>query len=84
MTLWLQDPRKVSRIEPKQFYASERTFLTWLNMAATIGSIGVAMIAVATQDMKHHAIMGYLAYAFTLVAAIFIIYAGMSPVQCGA
>ena len=67
---------RVTRIEPKQFYASERTFLTWLNMAATIGSIGVAMIAVSTDEKGNTSKMAYLSYAFTLLAAIFIIYAG--------
>jgi hypothetical protein len=45
-------------------------------MAATIGSIGVAMIAVSTDDKGNTSKMAYLSYAFTLLAAIFIIYAG--------
>ncbi len=32
------------RIEPKTFFANERTFLSWLHMAVTIGSIGAALL----------------------------------------
>ncbi|KAL4436324.1 hypothetical protein ABPG77_009886, partial [Micractinium sp. CCAP 211/92] len=32
------------RIEPKTFFANERTFLSWLNMAVTIGSISAALL----------------------------------------
>ena len=32
------------RIEPKTFFANERTFLTWLHMAVTIGTIAAALL----------------------------------------
>ena len=32
------------RIEPKTFLANERTFLSWLHMAVTIGSIAAALL----------------------------------------
>ncbi len=32
------------RIEPKTFFANERTFLSWLHMAVTIGTIGAALL----------------------------------------
>lgn len=32
------------RIEPKTFFANERTFLAWLNMAVTLGSIAAALL----------------------------------------
>ena len=32
------------RIEPKTFFANERTFLTWLHMAITIGTIAAALL----------------------------------------
>ncbi|KAK9807603.1 hypothetical protein WJX72_003876 [[Myrmecia] bisecta] len=35
------------RIEPKTFFANERTFLTWLHMAVTIGSIASALLGFA-------------------------------------
>lgn len=33
------------RIEPKTFFANERTFISWLHMSITLSSIAVAMIA---------------------------------------
>lgn len=40
------------RIEPKTFFANERTFLAWLHMAVTIGSIAAALLgfAATTED----------------------------------
>jgi hypothetical protein len=32
------------RIEPKTFLANERTFLSWLHMSVTIGSIAAALL----------------------------------------
>ena len=45
------------KIEPKTFFANERTFLSWLHMAITIGSIGAALLGfsgAATHDAKAH------------------------------
>jgi uncharacterized membrane protein YidH (DUF202 family) len=36
------------RIEPKTFLANERTFLAWLHMAVTIGSISAALLGFAS------------------------------------
>ena len=47
------------KIEPKTFFANERTFLSWLHMAVTIGSIGAALLGfsgAATHDPKAHAV----------------------------
>jgi uncharacterized membrane protein YidH (DUF202 family) len=33
------------RIEPKTFLANERTFLSWLHMSVTIGSIAAALLS---------------------------------------
>eukprot|EP01039_Chlorochromonas_danica_P011957 gene11957-13547_t len=39
-------PRKVPvKIEPKVFFANERTFLAWLHMSITLASISIAIIA---------------------------------------
>ena len=35
-----------ARIEPKTFFACERTFLTWFNSSLFIGSIGVALLTI--------------------------------------
>jgi uncharacterized membrane protein YidH (DUF202 family) len=41
-------PRKVPiKVEPKVFFANERTFLSWMHMAVTLASIAVAIIAFA-------------------------------------
>jgi hypothetical protein len=33
------------QVEPKVFFANERTFLAWLNMSVTLASISVAILA---------------------------------------
>lgn len=35
------------KIEPKTFFANERTFLSWLHMAVTLGSISAALLGFA-------------------------------------
>lgn len=41
-------PRKVPvKVEPKVFFANERTFLAWLHMSVTLASISVAIVAFA-------------------------------------
>ena len=40
--------RKVpTKIEPKVFFANERTFLAWLHMSVTLSSISIAIVAFA-------------------------------------
>jgi hypothetical protein len=42
----LDKPRKVPvKVEPKVFFANERTFLSWLHMSVTLASISVAIVA---------------------------------------
>ena len=41
------------RIEPKTFLANERTFLSWLHMAVTIGSIAAALLGFAGSPSAH-------------------------------
>jgi hypothetical protein len=39
-------PRRVPvKVEPKVFFANERTFLAWLHMAVTLASISMAIVA---------------------------------------
>ncbi|KAH7618884.1 putative Vacuolar transporter chaperone 1 [Nannochloris sp. 'desiccata'] len=46
-----QIPRKIPlRIEPKTYLANERTFLSWLSMAVTLGSVGTAIAGFAVED----------------------------------
>ena len=34
----------MGRVEPKTFFANERTFLSWLNMSVTLGTVASAML----------------------------------------
>ena len=74
-------PRKIPmKVEPKTYFANERTFLSWLHMAVTLGSIGGALIGF--KDLSHTAstprkslntqIVGMV---MSFVALIFCIYA---------
>lgn len=48
-----QLPRKIPlRIEPKTYFANERTFLSWMSMATTLGSVGTAIAGFAVADEK--------------------------------
>ncbi|KAK9915394.1 hypothetical protein WJX75_008578 [Coccomyxa subellipsoidea] len=48
-----QIPRKVPlRIEPKTYFANERTFLGWLSMAVTIGSVSAALVGFTASEEK--------------------------------
>jgi uncharacterized membrane protein YidH (DUF202 family) len=40
------------RIEPKTFFANERTFLSWLHMAVTLGSIAAALLGFSSDGGK--------------------------------
>jgi uncharacterized membrane protein YidH (DUF202 family) len=40
------------RLEPKTFLASERTFLSWMHMSITLGSIAAALLAFAAESSK--------------------------------
>lgn len=41
----LQLPRKIPiRVEPKSYFANERTFLSWMSMAITLGGVSSALI----------------------------------------
>lgn len=46
----LQLPRKVPlRIEPKSYFANERTFLSWMHMAITMGGITTALASFSVE-----------------------------------
>eukprot|EP00898_Chlorokybus_atmophyticus_P006146 jgi/Chlat1/6532/Chrsp45S06006 len=75
-------PRKVPmRIEPKVFFANERTFLSWLHMAVTIGSIGSAILAFATDPDLSPAssrLMASVGIMLLPVAIMFATYAAVT------
>eukprot|EP00877_Chromochloris_zofingiensis_P009474 jgi/Chrzof1/4780/Cz14g26060.t1 len=46
-------PQTLRRTEAKAFFANERTFLHWMNMSVTIGSISAALSGVAGHAHRH-------------------------------
>lgn len=41
----IKDRKVPTKIEPKVFFSNERTFLSWLNMAVTLSTISLAVVA---------------------------------------
>ncbi|EKD13749.1 hypothetical protein LZ554_007448 [Drepanopeziza brunnea f. sp. 'monogermtubi'] len=58
-----------TRVEPKVFFANERTFLSWLNFTVILGALAVGMLNFGDKTAFWSAI------AFTLVAMAAMIYA---------
>lgn len=46
-------PEALRRTEAKAFFANERTFLHWMSMAVTIGSIAAALSGIAGHAHRH-------------------------------
>lgn len=44
---------EVRRTDAKAFFANERTFMHWMNMSVTIGSISAALLGVSGHAHKH-------------------------------
>ncbi|KAJ1912225.1 GTPase regulator Nrf1 [Coemansia sp. S16] len=57
------------RVEPKVFFANERTFLSWLNFAIVLGSLALGLLNFGDRTGK---IAGA---AFTLIAMFVMVYA---------
>ncbi|CAL5221671.1 g3901 [Coccomyxa viridis] len=54
-----QLPRKVPlRIEPKTYFANERTLLAWLSMAVTIGSVSAALVGFTASEKDVKGVRG--------------------------
>ena len=66
---------KPVRVEPKTFFANERTFLTWFNCAIFVSSIG---IAVASQGAGNGRIEGGL---LILIGFLITLYASFTYAQ---
>ncbi|KAG8457350.1 hypothetical protein KFE25_014079 [Diacronema lutheri] len=60
-----------AKIEPKVYFANERTFLHWMHMCVTLGAVAMAIMAEGADDPSL-ALPGLLLTAFS---AIFILYA---------
>ncbi|KAJ1836831.1 GTPase regulator Nrf1 [Coemansia sp. RSA 2703] len=59
------------RVEPKVFFANERTFLSWLNFAIVLGSLALGLLNFGDSTGK---IAGAV---FTLIAMMVMVYALM-------
>ncbi|KGG52092.1 hypothetical protein DI09_20p90 [Mitosporidium daphniae] len=57
------------RVEPKVFFANERTFLSWLHFSIFLGGVSTALVGLGHKTAK---ISGYI---FTLVSVVFSFYA---------
>lgn len=59
------------KVEPKLFFANERTFMKWLEMAVMMYSISVGVLAFTRSDGKAQ----YLAMIILPISLLFILYA---------
>ncbi len=55
------------RLEPKTFFANERTFLSWLHMAVTLGSISAALLGFAGTEGASHGLGAHLVEIISLI-----------------
>ncbi|KAL8793359.1 MAG: hypothetical protein Q9195_004037 [Heterodermia aff. obscurata] len=58
------------RVEPKVFFANERTFLSWMSFSVLLGTLAVGLL-----NFSHDQIGFGSAIAFTVVAVAVMIYA---------
>lgn len=55
------------KVEPKLFFANERTFLSWLQMAVLLGSASIGVLAFSSKNSKSkksHILCPYLEFVF--------------------
>ncbi|KAI8987776.1 vacuolar transporter chaperone 1 [Mycotypha africana] len=57
------------RIEPKVFFANERTFLSWLNFTVVLGGLAVGLLNFGDRISRMSAVL------FTLTAMFVMLYA---------
>ncbi|PVU94114.1 hypothetical protein BB561_002798 [Smittium simulii] len=56
------------RVEPKVFFANERTFLSWLNFSIILGTISLGLVNFGDQKIK------YAGIGFTVFSILVMIY----------
>lgn len=70
----MDKPRKVPvKIEPKVFFANERTFLAWLHMSVTLASISIAIVAFADAN-EWSQLYGLLLMPVAIAFCIYSLY----------
>lgn len=66
------------RVEPKVFFAAERTFLSWFEFSIYLGAISALLLNFGVDSAEHKAkvkIALYSAWGFTVAAVVSLIYA---------
>jgi len=70
-------PRKVPvKIEPKVYFANERTFLAWMEMAVTLATISTAIIAFADAN-EWSQIYGLIMLPVSIFFCVYALYVYM-------
>ncbi|KAI2507094.1 hypothetical protein MHU86_7363 [Fragilaria crotonensis] len=67
-------PTSVQKIEPKVFFANERTFLHWLHHGIVLASVASGILAFSSED-EHQAWSHWYAMIILALALIFCMYA---------
>ncbi|KAJ1480088.1 hypothetical protein T484DRAFT_1811927 [Baffinella frigidus] len=68
-------PAKITRIEPKTFLANERTFLNWLSMSVTLGSVASALVAFGKTNAQQAGALQIMSSFLIITAIAFCVYA---------
>lgn len=66
------------RVEPKVFFAAERTFLSWFEFSIYLGAISALLLNFGVDSAEHKAkvkIALYSAWGFTMAAVVSLVYA---------
>jgi hypothetical protein len=59
------------KMEPKVYFANERTFISWLSMAVNLSSISIAVLAFSKRDSKAF----FFGMSLLPLAFLFVVYA---------
>lgn len=65
------EPKITVRVEPKAFFANERTFLNWIEFAVYVGGSGTALVSLGN---IHAYMFGVLLIACTVVFSVYVLY----------
>ncbi|OMJ19552.1 Vacuolar transporter chaperone 1 [Smittium culicis] len=59
------------RVEPKVFFANERTFLSWLNVSIILGTISLGLVSFGDRNVR---IAGYTFTALSILTMFYSLY----------
>eukprot|EP00802_Teleaulax_amphioxeia_P027684 Tamp_29113.p2 GENE.Tamp_29113~~Tamp_29113.p2 ORF type:complete len:149 (+),score=38.66 Tamp_29113:3-449(+) len=63
-----------ARVEPKVFLANERTFLTWLSMSVTLGSIASVLMTFGRKNAEVAEGVSILSDSLLIIAIAFVVW----------